>query len=361
MRSKVMKTTSHRLNSSFSSIVHRPTWAMIATEVDDGTSKGGREPARASESSDRHRRSFRRLRRTSLTPRASSGVELPEIKAEDLQVVGVLAEDTCGRVLHAYDRQRHEDVAVKQLFGPLSPIAEDRFRRGALLPARLRHRGVVEIYGVGRWPQGDPFFVMQLVRGFELTALLGQARSLRERLPLLRHISACAEAIACAHAERIIHRDIKPENVLISNRGQAVMIDWGIAKDLGRVEPTGDSDLLNASSTDARKTGAGQVMGTPAYMAPEQARGERVDERADVYALGALLLHALTGVAPYPGDDADAIVERVVKGPPPALSMLSSSLRPGLVAVVEQALAREPEGRFRDGAALASALHELGL
>ena len=276
-------------------------------------------------------------------------------------VVGVLAEDSCGRVLHAYDQGRREHVAVKQLNGPASPIADARFRRGALLPARLRHRGIVEIHGMGRWPQGDRFFVMELIRGFEFTALLQQACTLRERLPLLRHITACAEAIGCAHRSRIIHRDIKPENVLISSRGHAVVIDWGIAKDLDRVESIGDSDLFLADGTDPRRTVAGQVMGTPAYMAPEQAWGGDVDERADVYALGGLLLHTLTGIAPYPGDDAKTVLKQVISGPPPALSMLSASLRPALVAVVERALARDPDDRYADANELARALHDLAL
>jgi serine/threonine protein kinase len=330
---------------------------MIAVNVDD---RGSGEKGPRSQHSDRSRRPFVRARRDP-ERRPSGPVSIPEIASDDLMIVGVIAEDVGGKVVHAYDQHRRRHVAVKQLFGPVSPIAEARFRREALLPARLRHPGIVEIVGFGRWPNGDPFFAMELVHGIELKRLLDQARTLRERLPLLRHITACAEAIAVAHAERIIHRDIKPENVLISSRGQAVLIDWGIAKDLLRREKIGDSELLSASSTDPQQTGAGQVMGTPAYMAPEQAHGAYVDERADVYALGALLLHVLTGEPPYPGDDAKEIVAQVIKGPPPGLDKLPASLRPELVAVVRRALARDPDERYADGGALACALHELAL
>ena len=339
---------------------------MMASDVNDPNAKDDRDSPRSAETTERGRRAFVRLRKSPPTPSregtsSASPVFLPEISSDRLMVVGVLAEDSCGRVLHAYDQGRREHVAVKQLSGPASPIADARFRRGALLPARLRHRGIVEIHGIGRWPQGDRFFVMELIRGFEFTALLQQAHTLRERLPLLRHITACAEAIGCAHRSRIIHRDIKPENVLISSRGHAVVIDWGIAKDLDRVESTGDSDLFLADGTDPRRTVAGQVMGTPAYMAPEQAWGGDVDERADVYALGGLLLHTLTGIAPYPGDDAKTVLKQVISGPPPALSMLSASLRPALVAVVERALARDPDDRYANANELAHALHELAL
>ncbi|MEZ4385791.1 MAG: serine/threonine-protein kinase [Nannocystaceae bacterium] len=322
--------------------------------------RGSGENGRRSERADRSRHPFVRERREA-EPSATGPVTIPEICSDDLMIVGMIAEDRRGKVVHAYDQLRRRHVAVKQLFGPVSAKTEARFRREALLPARLRHPGIVDIIGFGRWPNGDPFFAMELIHGIELNRLLDQATTLRERLPLLRHVTACAEAIAVAHAERIIHRDIKPENVLISNRGQAVLIDWGIAKDLLRREKIGDSELLNVTATVASKTGAGRVLGTPAYMPPEQARGAYVDERADVYALGAVLLHVLTGEAPYPGDDAQAIVEQVLEGPPPTLAKLSASLRPELVAVVRRALSRDPDERFADGDALARALHELAL
>jgi len=355
-----------RFISRLALFLQSTTYAMIGVTVTESASNNDRETPRSTDAIDalnRGQRSFVRLRRTTAEPAPPPGtpVTLPEISSDELMVVGVLGEDTFGKVLHVYDHSRREHVAVKQLSGPLSPIAEARFRRGALLPARLRHRGIIEIYGFGRWPGGDSYFVMELVRGIELSALIDQAPTLRERLPLLRHITACAEAIGCAHREHIIHRDIKPENVLINSRGHAVVIDWGIAKDLGTVEITGDSDLMRAFGDDPRHTVVGTVVGTPPYMPPEQARGEPVDERADVYALGALLLQVLTGVAPYAGDNALAVVQAVIDGPPPALSLLPPSLRPGLVAVIRQALARDREHRFPNGDALAKALHELAL
>ncbi|HFE45098.1 MAG TPA: serine/threonine protein kinase, partial [Nannocystis exedens] len=321
--------------------LHSVTYAMIGVAVTDSVSNNDREARRATDAIDtidalnRGRRAFVHLRRRAAAPAPAPGtaITLPKISSDELMVVGVLGEDTSGKVLHVYDHSRRKHVAVKQLSGPLSPLALARFRRGALLPARLRHPGIVEIYGFGRWPEGDPYFVMELVRGIELAALIDQAPSLRERLLLLRHITACAEAIGCAHREHIIHRDIKPENVLINSRGQAVVIDWGVAKDLGNIDIADDSDLMRAFGDDPRRTCAGAIIGTPPYMSPEQARGEPVDKRADVYALGALLLTVLTGVAPYSGDSAQAVVQAVIKGPPPALSLLPPSLRPGLVAV----------------------------
>ncbi|MCB9701527.1 MAG: serine/threonine protein kinase [Myxococcales bacterium] len=304
-----------------------------------------------------------RGRRSSFIRRArecSESAMLRQLDPEELMIVGRIAESDEGRVVHAYDTRARRHVALKQLFGPLSPITEARFLREAHLPARLSHPGIVEILGVGRWPGGDPFYVMELIHGIELSQLVAQARLLRERLPLLRHVCACAEAIGSAHRRRIIHRDLKPENVLISDRGQPVIIDWGLAKDLAEDDEPVADDAPPPSGHSGR-TLAGHIVGTPSFMSPEQARGEAADPRSDVYAVGAILLHVLTGVLPYPGDDARQVVDQVIAGPPPALGLLSSSLRPELVAVVERALARAPDERYPDGDALAEALQGLTL
>nr|MBA2543834.1 serine/threonine protein kinase [Deltaproteobacteria bacterium] len=229
-----------------------------------------------------------------------------------------IARGGMGKIVAAEDRRLGRPVALKSLLEPAGD-ALGRFEREALITARLQHPGIVPVYEAGRWPSGEPFFAMKHVSGKPLDRVIAEARTLAERLALLPRIAAAADAIAYAHSQRIVHRDLKPGNILIGEFGETVVIDWGLAKDLD----AGDSPeserpreratvrAINsidpdAASVSARKTidrstltVVGAVMGTPAYMAPEQARGEPVDERADVFALGAMLYHLLAGVPPY--------------------------------------------------------------
>src|SRR4029077_4002737 len=137
------------------------------------------------------------------------------------------------------------------------------------------------VYEIGRWPDGQPFYAMKLVAGTTLSAAIERAGALPARLALLAHVAAVAEALAYAHDAGVIHRDLKPSNVLVGSFGETVVIDWGLAK------RSGDASLPPVPEIVAAETISGAVMGTPAYMPPEQAIGQPVDERADVYALGA--------------------------------------------------------------------------
>ncbi|MEZ4452723.1 MAG: serine/threonine-protein kinase [Nannocystaceae bacterium] len=314
------------------------------------------EDGDARETSELRRRAF--VRRTSGESDPQPAAP-PTIDSEELMIVGLIAESRRARVLHGYDTRRRRHVAIKEIFGPLSDIAQARFAREAALPSQLRHPGIVEIVGTGRWPEGNHFYVMRMIHGHELSHLLDQTRALRERLMLLRHVTAIADAMAHAHRRRIIHRDLKPENIMISARGQAVIIDWGIAKDLGAAEDSPSPE--DSLTSDPLRTHDGQIIGTPAYMPPEQARGERVDARADVYAIGAILLHVLTGQPPYPGDNAQKIVEQVLAGPPRSLDRVPSTIRPELVEVARRAMAHDPDERYRDSNDLALALHRLAV
>src|SRR5262249_36594426 len=169
-----------------------------------------------------------------------------------------------------------------------------RFQREALITARLQHPGIVPVYEAGRWPSGEPFFAMKLVSGRPLDKVIAEATSLPARLALLPRLAAACDAMAYAHSQRIIHRDLKPGNVLIGDFGETVVIDWGLAKDLDAADspesanraPRARKSQPKIEHQSSTLTVAGSVMGTPAYMAPEQARGETVDQRADVFALG---------------------------------------------------------------------------
>jgi WD40 repeat protein len=188
---------------------------------------------------------------------------------------------------------------------------------------------------------------MKRVVGRPLDAVVREAAGLEDRLALLPKVLAVAEAMAYAHEQGVIHRDLKPANVLVGAFGETVVVDWGLAKDLlreGGFEEEGQGPEVE--SRDGL-TVVGTVMGTPAYMAPEQARGERVDERADVYALGAILYTVLAGSAPYVGPSSTAVLEAVLKGPPVPLEERQGGLPEDLLALVRKAMSVAKGERYR--------------
>src|SRR5262249_21782431 len=153
-------------------------------------------------------------------------------------------------------------------------------------------------------PDGSAFYAMKLVSGRSLRDLIHEASGLDGRLALLPNLLAVAEAIAFAHSRRIIHRDLKRSNVMVGEFGETVVIGCGLAKDLSDTGPASDIPEAPYGAASSDQTELGTILGTPAYMPPEQARGEPVDERADVYALGAMLYHVLVGSPPYDSSDA---------------------------------------------------------
>jgi WD40 repeat protein len=278
---------------------------------------------------------------------APSGATLPVVDPSHYAIAGELAHGGIGRILRARDLRLDRPVAIKEMLTPARE-AEPRFVAEALVTARLQHPSIVPVYEAGRWPGGEPFYAMKLVSGRSLAEVISERKTLEARLALLPHVLAVAEAMAYAHSERIIHRDLKPANVLVGDYGETVVIDWGLAKDLSR-EHGADAVASMAATPDSEDGGmtrVGTVMGTPAYMPPEQAAGHPVDERADVYALGAILYHLLAGVQPYDGGSSGQVLQRVVQGPPPPLSQRERCIPGDLVAIVAKAMAREPSGRY---------------
>ena len=260
-----------------------------------------------------------------------------------------------GRVLAARDLRLGRQVAIKELLSPTGALL-DRFRREVAVTARLQHPAIVPVYDSGTWSNGGPFFVMKLVSGGRtLKTIVQEARTLNERIALLPNVIAVADAIAYAHHEQIIHRDLKPSNVLVGPFGETVVIDWGLAKDCAAVSPPEETGPYRAAST-AELTSIGSIFGTPQYMPPEQARGETVDKRADVYSLGALLYFSLTGVPPFEGDGAASVVRAVVSGPPVPLAVRQPGIPEDLTTIVEKAMARDPERRYLSAQELADDL-----
>jgi WD40 repeat protein/tRNA A-37 threonylcarbamoyl transferase component Bud32 len=287
----------------------------------------------------------------SAPPAAPLGVDDPD----RYELAGEHARGGLGRVVRAIDRRLGRTVAVKELLKQ-STLAEALFVREALITARLQHPGIVPVHEAGRWPTGEPYYVMKLVQGRTHKELLAETRTTRERLALLPHIIAVADAIGYAHSEQVIHRDIKPSNIVVGDHGETVVVDWGLARDGRRDVPELDVDAIDAAARSGRTTAeqrassastvSGRVIGTPAYMPPEQARGDVVDERADVYAIGAVLYETLSGAAPYAGDTPREIVDRVLIAPPRPLADVAPGVPPDLIAVVHKAMSRHPMDRY---------------
>lgn len=230
--------------------------------------------------------------------------EVPDFGATKYRIVEELGRGGMAIVYLAEDTELGRQVAVKVLNTDIAtPGIAPRMRREAEIIARLEHPGIVPVHDVGELPDGSVFYVMKLVRGNRLDQYLSESVPLNERLRLFR--TAC-EAIAFAHTNGVLHRDLKPQNIMIGAFGEVLILDWGIAKVLRHCDfnsPASDSILpIRTRRTQDQQpdTAHGTILGTPDYMAPEQARGDvdRVDERSDVYSLGCILFYLLTDSAP---------------------------------------------------------------
>jgi tetratricopeptide (TPR) repeat protein len=295
---------------------------------------------------------------TMAAPVAGEQPPLPQVAADLYGRDKEIARGGMGRIVAAEDLRLGRKVALKELIDPSSEQF-GRFQREALITARLQHPGIVPVYEAGRWPSGEPFFAMKLVSGRPLDKVIGEATRLEERLALLPRLAAACDAIAYAHSQRIIHRDLKPGNVLIGDFGETVVIDWGLAKDLDADDTLESANRVPrrakrpTQSDGATLTVAGAVMGTPAYMAPEQARGEPVDQRADVFALGAMLYHLLAGAPPYSARTASEVITAAALGKIVPLLSREKRAPVELVAIVERAMAPLPVDRYETAAGLA--------
>ncbi|HVK83140.1 MAG TPA: WD40 repeat domain-containing serine/threonine-protein kinase, partial [Kofleriaceae bacterium] len=295
--------------------------------------------------------------------RARDHEELREIDPADYALGDEIARGGMGRIRRARDLRLGRQVAVKELLVS-EPETVERFEREIRLTARLQHPSIVSIYEAGRWPSGEAFFAMRMVPGKSLDRVIAPLRALADRLALLPNLIAIVEALAYAHDQGIIHRDLKPGNVLIGPFGETVVIDWGLAKDMASAEPSIEPRVRPAAAAgaeaDARSEGeltlAGSVMGTPAYMPPEQAAGEPLDPRADVYALGAILYHVLGGRAPFTGKTSEELLIKVLSKAPTPLGELAEGIPTDLITIVAKAMARDPAERYATARELATDL-----
>ena len=258
------------------------------------------------------------------------------------EVVGLIGRGGFAEVYRVLDRQLDRTLAIKVMNPGLLWAAGsiERFREEARAVARLDHPNILPIHFVGEG-QGLLYYAMPLVDGVTLTEVLRREGA----LPVPRAVEIASDllaALAHAHAAGLVHRDIKPDNVMLDARGRTLLVDFGIAK------------RLNAAPG---ATQAGFVVGTPAYMSPEQALGQPdVDHRADLYAVGAVLFQMLAGTPPYEGEDSQEVAGKHVHAPVPTPSARRGGIPEALAENVVRALSKDRKVRFQDALEMRAAL-----
>ena len=261
-------------------------------------------------------------------------------------VEGEIGRGSMGVVYLARDPKIGRLVAIKTISLLCEDYAEerqhrDRFILEARAAGKLSHPGIVTIFDIGEEVE-TPYIVMEYVSGQALSTMMWQG-SKKLSLPMsLRIIQQTAEALDYAHSRGVVHRDIKPQNILISEEGNPKITDFGIAK-----------------FTRAHLTVPGQVLGSPAYIAPEQLNGELVDGRSDLFSLGVILYTLLAGYRPFQGNSAMTVCFKVVNHNPPPVTAFDTELPPQLAAIVSRAIAKNPAERYQTGREMAAVIGQL--
>jgi serine/threonine-protein kinase len=278
-----------------------------------------------------------------------------------------------GEVFVAEDTELHREVALKEIHAEHAddPHSRTRFLLEAEVNGRLEHPHIVPVYGLGVHPDGRPYYAMRFIQGTTLKDAIHRfhakdspgrdsgERSLALRQLLGQFVAVC-HAVAYAHSRGVVHRDVKPANVLLGPFGETLLVDWGLAKVVGRADGgTGSAEVtLRPASGSELATRAGTALGTPAYMSPEQAAGhlDRIGPASDIYGLGATLYAALTGHAPVEGHGEGEVLSRVTQGDWPLPSEVAKDVPPALEAVCLKAMALLPEQRYASAHDLAADL-----
>ncbi|HUN22981.1 MAG TPA: protein kinase [Anaerolineales bacterium] len=265
------------------------------------------------------------------------------------QIQELLGKGGMAAVYKAYDPNLKRVVAIKLIHPHLTDEGDfiRRFEEEATAVAQLRHPNIVQVFDFSQH-EGMYFIVFEFVPGETMQALLKRYKD-NERVveiqDVVRYGSQVGEAIAYAHGRGLVHRDIKPANVIVNMHDEAILMDFGIVKLMG----------------GTTHTATGAVVGTARYMSPEQIKGEKVDERSDLYSLGVMLFEMLGGRAPYEADSAMTLMMMHVKDPVPDISKLRKDIPADMVRIVNKALAKEPSQRWQTAGELVKALRQANL
>ncbi|HZJ44007.1 MAG TPA: serine/threonine-protein kinase [Pyrinomonadaceae bacterium] len=270
-------------------------------------------------------------------------VSEPDFSGTKYSIIKELGSGGMGAVYLAHDRELDREVAIKVLHETdLSDDTKRRILREAQIIAQLEHPGIVPVHDVGSTEDGRVYYAMKFVRGNRLDEYAATVRTPGDRL---RKFKSVCETVAFAHAHGVVHRDLKPQNIMIGSFGEVLVLDWGIAKVLSPTSlPDSEADTLKLRSTNttfsptpSHVTADGTIIGTRHYMSPEQARGEQIDSRTDVYSLGAVMYFLLTNTAPATrSDHSSAALPRAVE---PSISKAAE-------AVCLKAMALERRDRY---------------
>ncbi len=285
------------------------------------------------------------------------------------ELQGEIGRGGMGAILRGRDLDLGRELAIKVLLEPHrgDPDVVRRFVEEAQIGGQLQHPGVVPVYELGTFPDRRPYFAMKLVQGRTLAALLRERTSPAQDLPrFLAIFEPVCQTMAYVHARGVIHRDLKPSNIMVGSFGEVQVMDWGLAKVLSQGAIADEAPEAAVTTVRTGPAGsdsesqAGSILGTPAYMAPEQARGEveRIDERADVFGLGAILCEVLTGRPPYVGSTREEVRDRAARGDlADALARLDASgVDAELIELARDCLAADRERRPRSAGEVARRL-----
>ena len=272
-----------------------------------------------------------------------AAIDAPDLGHTKYRVLRRLGEGGMGEVWAARDEELGREVAFKIAGAEQSELCT-RLRREAQVIAGLEHPGIVPVHDVGVLPDGRVWYAMKIVRGERLDTWIERDPDLRA---VLRMFARVCEAVAFAHAHGVIHRDLKPANVMVGEFGEALVMDWGLAKVVGTAEVRTRELALPSAST-----AVGAVIGTLAFMPPEQARGEIdiLDARADVYALGAMLYFLLARRPPFEARSPEALQQAVIEGD---AALLPADIPRALQSICARAMARDRDARYGSARELA--------
>jgi serine/threonine protein kinase/Tol biopolymer transport system component len=272
------------------------------------------------------------------------------------RILGPLGRGGMGEVFVAEDTRLHRKVALKVLPALMAadPERRIRFEREAQAVAAINHPNIVTIHSVEE-ADGVPFLTMELVEGKALNEVMSSGPLSLD--VLLKAGIAISDAIAAAHQRGITHRDLKPGNVMVTADGRIKVLDFGLAKLREAQIAGGGDDVTRMPTTDI--TGEGRIIGTVAYMSPEQAEGKDVDQRSDIFSLGVILHEMATGEKPFKGDTNVSVISSILKDNPSSITELNPALPAGLSRIIRRALAKDPSRRYQTATDLRNDLEEL--
>src|SRR5437867_2611205 len=281
----------------------------------------------------------------------------PGARLGPYEILSLVGAGGMGEVYRARDPKLNRDIALKILLEreAADPQRRARFAREAQNVAALNHPNIVTIYSVEE-ADGIAFLTMEFVAGRPLRELIPKGGMPLERL--LTIAVPLADALNAAHARGITHRDLKPANIMVGVDGRVKVLDFGLAK-LHEPEPESVPVVLTSFPTAEHATGEGRIVGTAAYMSPEQAEGKPLDHRTDIFSLGVILYEMATGERPFQGDTTISVISSIVKDTPRSVTEINPALPRDLARIVRRALVKDPDHRYQTVRDLGNDLEDL--